>query len=204
MNNNAELIQSLKEKEVLKSDSIIKSLQKIDRIDFVPEEYKQDAYRDCALPIGYGQTISQPYTVAFMLELLEAKRGDTVLDIGSGSGWTAALLSNIVGDTGYVTAIELVPELVQMSKENISKYSTKNVIVNQVKKGLGVPGKLFDKILVSASANEFPKELLDQLLFGGTLVIPVQDYIYKVVKTERGDIIGEKHYGFSFVELKTT
>ena len=109
------LIKELIEEGVLKTPSIIEAFEKIDRKDFTPEGLRDKAYLNTPLPIGYGQTISQPFTVAFMLELLQPQSGDKVLEVGSGSGWQTTLLASIVGnfpiDGGKVFALELIPEL---------------------------------------------------------------------------------------------
>ena len=102
------LINNLIRNGYLKSDLIIDAFSEISRIEFVPKEFEKDANADIALPIGYGQTISQPKTVAIMLELLDSQRGHNILDIGSGSGWTTALLCCIVGKGGRVTAVERI------------------------------------------------------------------------------------------------
>lgn len=202
MEGKKELVKSLVQVGVLKTWSLIFAFLKIDRKDFVIEEYKRLSYIDTALPIGYEQTTSQPYTVAFMLELLGPMEGENILDIGSGSGWTTALLSHIVGKKGFVTGVEIVPELVKMGRENISKYDIKNVKIIQASKKLGIPSKKFDRILVSAAAKEFPNELLKQIKLGGVIVIPVNNSIYRVYKEGKGKIKEEKHFGFSFVPLK--
>ena len=103
-----ELVRSLKNSGVLKTAQLVEAFLKADRKNFVPENLKDLAYLDEALPIGEGQTISQPYTVAFMLELLEPQSGQTLMDVGYGSGWTTALLAQIVGDAGRVYAFERV------------------------------------------------------------------------------------------------
>lgn len=136
----------------------------IDRKDFLREENTNLAYENTPLSIGYGQTISQPYTVAFMLELLDVHVGNKVLDIGSGSGWTTALLAHLAGERGSVTGIEIIPELVQFGGENLARYHFSNTRILQAKEGeLGISSETFDRILVSASADMFPTELLDQL-----------------------------------------
>jgi len=121
MQNNKELIKHLIARNVLKTKAIIDAFQAVDRIDFVPLKYLDEAYGDYPLPIGYGQTISQPFTVAFMLELLQPQKGDKILDVGSGSGWTTALLAHIVQEEGSVRGIELIPELVAFGKKNLNK-----------------------------------------------------------------------------------
>jgi len=111
-----QLIQNLIDNGSLKTPEIIAAFQKIDRGDFVPDEVKNLAYENMALPIGWGQTISQPQVVAFMLELLQPQKGEKILDVGSGSGWQTALLASIVGDTGNVTAIASIPEVFAFGK----------------------------------------------------------------------------------------
>ena len=109
----------------MKTPSIIEAFEKVDRKDFVPEELKDKAYLNTPLPIGYGQTISQPLTVAFMLELLQPQAGDKVLEIGSGSGWQTALLAHMVSGgngRGKVIAVELIPELMAFGRKNVAKY----------------------------------------------------------------------------------
>ncbi len=202
MKSNKDLINSLEGSGVLKSKHIRKAFLNIDRKDFVTDEYKDLAYMDTALPIGYGQTISQPYTVAFMLELLELKRGQKVLDIGTGSGWSTALLSNIVGSTGWIQGVEIVEELIEVGRGNIKKYGINNAQISKTKGNIGIPGEVFDRILVSASAEKFPEELLKQLKDDGIIVIPIRDSIFKFKKDLNKEILKEEYYGFSFVELK--
>jgi protein-L-isoaspartate(D-aspartate) O-methyltransferase len=202
MGDNKQLINSLIEKGVLKSERIIKAFQDIDRIDFVIDECKDLAYFDIALPIGFKQTISQPYTVAFMLELLDVKEGQEVLDIGTGSGWTTALLSKIVGQEGFVEGKEVIEDLVRVGRSNLAKYKIKNARITSAQKGvLGIPGKKFDRILISASANKFSKELLKQIKTGGVIVLPIKESIVKISRKDEESITKEEYYGFSFVPL---
>jgi len=202
MRDNNQLIKSLIEKGVLKSERTIKAFQDIDRIDFVIDEYKDLAYFDIALPIGFKQTISQPYTVAFMLELLDVKEDQEVLDIGTGSGWTTALLSKIVGQEGFVEGKEVIEDLVSVGRSNLAKYKIKNARITTAKKGvLGIPGKKFDRILISASTDEFPEELLKQIKTGGVIVLPIKESIVKISKKDEESITKEEYYGFSFVPL---
>jgi protein-L-isoaspartate(D-aspartate) O-methyltransferase len=123
MTSNTELTNFLVNINILRTESIIHAFLMIDRADFVLDRSAQDIYEDYPLSIGHGQTISQPRTVAMMMEMLEVKEGDKVLDIGSGSGWTTALLSFIVGDKGSVTGVERVSELVKFGNSNLAKYN---------------------------------------------------------------------------------
>lgn len=205
--NNDELISKLKNVGVLKTPRIIDAFCKTDRADFVPGEYKDEAYGDYPLPIGQSQTISQPSTVAFMLELLQPEDGDKILDVGSGSGWTTALLAQIVRPSGRIWGLELVPELVEFGRKNLSKYNFSWAEILQAEEGHLVPRHLykgagFDKILVSAAGEEMPHELIDQLKIGGRMVIPLQNSIWKVDKISQAEAKKEEFPGFVFVPLK--
>ena len=134
-----DLVHKLLDEGVLKTPRIIAAFKKIDRADFVVDEYKGEAYGDYPLPIGYGQTISQPSTVALMLELLQPAEGDKVLDVGSGSGWTTALLAQIVGPKGKIFGLELVPELVKFGRENIARYNFPWAEIEQAREVIGKP-----------------------------------------------------------------
>ena len=150
---------------VLQSSELKDAFVAINRKDFVPEDYAEEAYEDYPLPLGStGQTISQPTTVAFMLELLDPRKGEKVLDVGSGSGWTTALLVRLVGESGEVIGVEIIPELVELGNNNLKKYNFKNAEILRAEKNIGLPKKApFDKILVSAAAEDLPKKLMEQL-----------------------------------------
>jgi protein-L-isoaspartate(D-aspartate) O-methyltransferase len=201
---NQELVNYLKERGVLRKKEIINAFLKIDRKDFVKEEYIDQAYFDTPLPTLMGQTISQPYVVAFMLELLEPQKGQKILDIGFGSGWTTSLLAEIVGKNGKVYGIEIVPEVFEFGKKNIEKYNflQKGIVEIFLMDGSkGLPEKApFDRILVSAAAKKIPEEMILQLKDGGILVIPDFEGIWKIKKIN-GKIEKEYHYGFVFVPL---
>lgn len=201
MLNNRELIDHLIKRRVLVTRNIIDALSKMDRINFIRPEDLNRAYMDNPLSIGYGQTISQPYTVVFMLELLQPEKGNKVLDIGSGSGWTTALLAYIVQKEGSVLGMEKVSDLMKFGKSNIEKYNFTNTKIVQSGEKLGKPEEQFDRILVSAAAREVPDELVDQLKIGGRMVIPVQSSIYKVDKVSEEQVEKDENYGFSFVPL---
>lgn len=141
MVSNIGLVNYLIEKKVLKSKNIIDAFHNIDRKDFVTKESKSFAYIDSPLCIWYWQTISQPTTVAFMLELLNPKSWENILDIWSGSGWTTALLSYIVWKRWYVSWLERINELVIFWNENITKYKLRNAHIQKAWKKLWIPRK---------------------------------------------------------------
>ena len=198
----SDLIDHLIEEGALRTPRIIEAFRRVDRADFVLPEYASHAYADTALPIGHGQTISQPYTVALMLELLAPHEGERILDVGSGSGWTTALLAEIVGPEGAVYGVELVPELVAFGQENIAAYGFANASITQATDVLGLPAHApYDNILVSAADTHVPEQLVAQLKEGGTMVLPVGSAIVRVYKTPEGAVEEERHEGFAFVPL---
>lgn len=196
-------VNNLIEKGYLKTERIIGAFRAVSRRDFVPDSMKEESEANAPLPIGYGQTISQPLTVAFMLELLAPERGEKILDVGSGSGWQSSLLAHIVGESGKVFAIERIPELSEFGKENAEKYGFKNLefIVGDGTLGLKEESP-FDKIIVAASAfREIPPELKKQLKIGGKLVIPVDRSIWLLEKTSDREFKETEYPGFVFVPL---
>ena len=202
MKSNKELIQSMIEKGALQSSEIVEAFEKIDRKYFIPQAFRDHIYVDRPLPIGKDQTISQPSTVAFMLEHLSPQKGDKILDIGSGSGWTTSLLCQIVGKEGSVIGLERVDELVKVGQKNLSQFDfKKECCIQKAGDTLGIPDREFDKILVSASAKEIPDELFKQLKIGGILVIPVQNSIFRFKKLSDTKIESQEFPGFVFVPL---
>jgi len=189
----------------LKTPSIIDAFEKVDRKDFVTEELKDKAYLNTPLPIGYGQTISQPLTVAFMLELLQPEKGNRVLEIGSGSGWQTALLAHIVSGGGKVFAAELIPELMVFGRENVAKYGfikNKTVEFHSLNAIKGMPEEApFDRIISAASGMELPAAWKEQLKIGGRIVAPVKDAIHLLVKKSETEFEESIYPGFAFVPL---
>lgn len=201
--NKKDLISNLIGNGVLKTPSIIEAFKKVDRADFVLAEFKDNPYGDYPLFIGFGQTISQPTTVAFMLELLQPQKGERVLDVGAGSGWTTALLAEIIGSHSMVWGVESVPELVEFGQNNLAKYSFTQAEIIRASDKLGLSEKApFDKILVSAAAQELPSELIDQLKVGGRLVLPIKNSIWQIDKASQKEIKKKEFFGFVFVPLK--
>jgi protein-L-isoaspartate(D-aspartate) O-methyltransferase len=172
------------------------------REHFLPDEIRDQALIDAALPIGHGQTNSQPSTVRAMLEWLDPQPGETVLDVGSGSGWTAALLAYLVGPDGHVYGVENVPALVSFASRNIRKRGIKNAEILQAGSHHGLPEHSpFDRILVSAAARNVPEDLQHQLAVDGVMVIPVQHSILVMRRKSETEFQTEEHHGFSFVPL---
>jgi len=197
-----ELVEHLKNSGILQTLRIIKAFQKIDRADFVRGDFRSVAYGDYPLPIGAGQTISQPTTVAFMLELLQPKTSDKILDLGSGSGWTTALLAQIIERSGKIIGVEIVPELAKFGQKNLAKYGFKNARISKAGAELGWTSEApFDKILVSAAADKLPQDLVDQLKVGGRLVIPIGNSIFKFDRLSKNKIAEREFPGFVFVPL---
>ncbi len=178
-------------------------MEAVPRREFLPEDVKDLAAADSALPIGYGQTNSQPRTVARMLRLLEAQPGDTVLDLGAGSGWTTALLGHLVGPAGRVIGIELVPELAQRASAALGRFQLPQAEVHEAgQDSLGAPERApFNRILVSAEAEDLPRELIAQLADGGVMVIPVRGEMLRVQK-QHHDVSITHHGPYSFVPLR--
>lgn len=204
MNQNI-LIQDFIDRGILKTPEIINAFFKIKREDFVLEKFKKEAYVNAPLPIGFGQTISQPETVAFMLELLQPRKQDKILEIGFGSGWQTALLCEIVGEKGKVFGIERIEELKKFGEANISKYnfvkSNRAVLmVGDGTKGLKQEAP-FDKIIVAASADSVPIALKEQLKINGRLVIPVKTSIWLIIKKSKNQFKEIEYAGFVFVPL---
>lgn len=203
------LADDLQQKGMLKTSSIIEAFRRIDRADFMREDLRPLAYVDEAFPLLEDQTISQPATVAFMLELLQPKRGEHILDVGFGSGWQTALLASIVGPKGHIYAVEIKKKLYNLGRENIAKYSfiERDTISTYQRNGFtGLPKiakkiQGFDRIIAAASGSGIPAAWKQQLKIGGKLVMPVRD---SIILLERK---GENSYehltfpGFVFVPL---
>jgi protein-L-isoaspartate(D-aspartate) O-methyltransferase len=192
-------------------DRIEAAFAAVPREGFLREAERGDAAVDGPLPIGHRQTSSQPRTVAAMLRLLAVRSGQRVLDVGSGSGWTTALLAHLTGPDGEVVGVELVPELARWGAANLAANlaasraatGTSWARIQQAVPGeLGVPaGAPYDRILVSAVARELPQALLDQLGDPGRMVIPVDGTMTLVVREHGYDDISS-HGSYRFVPLR--
>lgn len=160
----------------IKDKKILKAILKIPRHKFVPKEYQKEAYFDIAIPIGQQQTISQPSLVALMTQSLNLKGNEKVLEIGTGSGYQAAILSYLARE---VYSVEIIPTLATRAKKVLKKLGCKNVYVSQANGSLGLAQKApFDTIIVTAGATIIPQELVSQLKENGRIVIPVGENQY--------------------------
>ena len=204
---NESLIGELEREGYLKTPRIRNALEKIDRADFVPEELRDEAYRNTALPIGAGQTISQPLVVAFMLELLRPEAGQKILDVGTGSGWVAGLLAELVGKKGRVISIERMPELSAAARRNLARYGFVGSGVLLLLVGDGTKGwpeeTPYDRIIAAAAGTAVPAPWKEQLAVGGRIVAPVGSRIVMLEKRQDGSFREEAYEGFSFVPLVT-
>jgi len=184
--------------------AVLEAMEHVPRHEFVPEHYSRDAYRDSPLPIGYGQTISQPYIVACMTELLDLDPGDYVLEIGTGSGYQAAVLSEL---TPHVFTIEIIEALGAEAAEQLATLGYDTI---EAKVADGYHGweenAPFDAIIVTCAAGHIPPPLIGQLKPGGRMVIPVGpvydvQYLIRVTKNEEGEVRSERLLPVRFVPM---
>lgn len=183
------------------ADSVSDAFAAVPRARFLPEHARERAGHDGPIEIGHGQTNSQPRTVENMLRLLDVRPGQRVLDVGSGSGWTTALLAHLVGETGEVLGLELEPELVTFGRTNLGDVA--NARIEQATPGTyGDPAHApYDRILVSAGARELPAELVGQLAPDGRMVIPVNGEML-LVELVDGQPSVSRHGYYRFVPLR--
>ena len=196
----AKLIEHLRSE--IKDERVLNAMGRIPRELFVPSAYQQAAYEDRPLPIDLGQTISQPLIIAIMTEALELRGKERVLEIGTGSGYQAAILAELVQ---WVVSVERHPQLAEKAKQVLDRLGYTNVEVHLAERTLGWrQGAPYDGIIVTAGAPRVPQELLNQLAVGGRLVIPVgsryEQDLLKVTKREH-EIITHNLGGCRFVPL---
>ncbi len=194
-------------------DAVAAAMRAVDRRAFLPRAQRRWAGQDRPLAIGHGQTNSQPSTVAAMLRLLDVAPGARVLDVGSGSGWTTALLAVLVGPTGHVLGVERDPDLAAWGATNLASTRTPWARIVTASRGtLGTPGQRYDRILVSAAADALPQVLVEQLAPDGRMVVPVRHTMVLVEvepgtpgasgpSGEPGGVRLSEHGSYSFVPL---
>lgn len=186
----------------VKDERVLSAMRSVPRHLFVPAAYRDVAYSDCPLPIGRGQTISQPYIVAVMTELLAVKPEDRVLEIGAGSGYQAAILARLAKT---VISIERINEVAEMARENLSRFGIGNVMIITGDGTIGYPEQApYDAVLITAATPEVPPPLIDQLAEGGRLVAPVGSRdlqeLVRIIK-KKDQAIREFFGGVVFVPL---
>ncbi len=189
------------------SKKVIDAFKKIRREDFVINELKYRAYDDIALPIVGGQTISQPSTVLYMLEQLDLKPGQRVLEIGAGSGYNATLMASMVGSKGRVYSIEFLDEVYRFAKKNIANAKIKNVEIIKRDGSKGYDKEApYDRIIITAACPEIPGVLVEQLKDTGVIVAPVGSLTYqRMVRLKKKDGMLEKYESdneYMFVPLR--
>ena len=183
-------------------DEVIAALRGVPRHAFVTEEYLSQAYENHPLPIGYGQTISQPYIVALMTEAVEVEADDRVLEVGTGSGYQAAVLAEVADE---VHTLEIIGPLAKRAEEDLKSLVYDNVQVYHADGYFGLPDKApFDAILVTAAPDHIPQPLVQQLKVGGSLVIPVgpvggYQTLWKLTKVSADEVRTENLGGVTFV-----
>jgi len=187
----------------VRNPAVLEAMESVPREEFLPEEERELAYQDNPLPIGMGQTISQPYIVALMTELVDPQPDDVVLDIGTGSGYQAAVLATIVKK---VYSIEIIPELAKSAQERLRRLGYENVEVRTGDGWLGWPEKApFDGIVLAAAPEEVPQPLVEQLAPGARLALPVgrnsQQDLVVLRKQADGSVTREKVIGVRFVPM---
>ncbi|MGH1561818.1 protein-L-isoaspartate O-methyltransferase family protein [Mumia sp. DW29H23] len=184
-------------------DRVSEVMGQVRREDFLPDDQKRFAAVDGPLPIGWGQTSSQPRTVEAMLRLLDVRSGMRVLDVGAGSGWTTALLAGLVGPEGEVVGVEVVPQLRTRAVAALAALGLVHARVELAERGvLGWPSDApYDRVLVSAQARSLPTPLVDQLGERGVMVVPVRGRMTRVVRDEEGSTAVSEHGGYRFVPL---
>ena len=185
----------------VRDERVLEALRRVPRHEFVPAAQVPNAYEDSPLPIGEGQTISQPYIVGYMTEQLQVTPESRVLEIGTGSGYQAAVLAELVKD---VYTIEIVAALAQRAKETLERRGYKNVHVRAGDGYRGWPEEApFDRIIVTAAPDHIPQPLVDQLAVGGRMIIPVGDYYQQmtiITKTEKG-VVQQRTIDVIFVPM---
>tara|TARA_B100000929_G_scaffold182711_1_gene144651 strand:- start:423 stop:1112 length:690 start_codon:yes stop_codon:yes gene_type:complete len=188
----------------IRDDAVLEVMRSVERHNFVPENYRDRAYSDGPLPIGHGQTISQPYIVAFMTEQLQVSSQHKILEIGTGSGYQAAILGELAK---HVFTIEIIPELAEGAKNILNHLNYKNITVRAGDGYKGWPEEApFERIMVTAAPTEIPQTLIDQLAPGGRMILPVGaqflvQYLWVIEKDDQGTVTKEKILPVRFVPM---
>lgn len=181
------MVKRLKETGFLLSSVVEKAMLSIDRKYFVPERYSEDAYYDIALPIKNQSTISAPGIVAFMLSHLDLKKGQSVLEVGTGSGYNAAIIAKIISP-GKLTTTEIDAEVLEIAKNNLARFNLKNIELIHCDGSAGYePNAPYDRIIVTGAMPRIPESLVSQLKQDGLLISPVGQYFQKLILYSKSD-----------------
>ena len=209
---NEGIVKELLRQGMLRLPAVKDAFMAIDRADFVPEAARSEARKNIPVSVGDEQMASQPYTVAFMLELLEPKAGEKILEIGTGTGWQAGLLARIVGSgtsesaqRGKVIALELLESLAERATKNLETYhfiseGTVEVIKSDAIRGAESEAP-FDKIIASVASNKIPVAWKEQVRIGGRIVAPVGENIVVLDKTGPNAFTRRQYFGFDFAPI---
>ena len=194
----SKLVNDLVQKGYLKSERIIDAFSEISRIEFVPDEFRLQAEADVSLPVGFGQMIPSPMVAAMMLELLDPREGDRVLDASSGSGWLVTILAYVVGEGGSVVALEKNAELKERGKYNVEKFGyIRKGIVQFPEEAQMADGDTFDRILFFSGLEMDLTELKRSLKVGGKMVVSINNNVTYFEKKAEDEFLEEKYSGFS-------
>ena len=199
------LVEALKDEGILRSPRVIRAVMKVPRENFVLPFYRKQAYSDYPLPSEGGQTISAPHMVSMMTELLDLRPGHKVLDIGTGTGYHAAVMAEIVGPEGHIYGVEIAPRLVEIARERIKNLGYENIEIHAGDGSLGMRSRApFDRISVACAPPEIPSPLVEQLKDGGKMVIPVGAGEQRLMLVEKsGGEIKKSFHGYCiFVPMK--
>ena len=198
------MVEDQIQKRGVKDRSVLSAMALVEREKFVPEQFRDMTYSDRPLPIGFNQTISQPYIVAYMTEQLQVDSNHRVLEIGTGSGYQAAILCEL---SQNVFTIEIIPELGKSSSDVIKKLNYRNIHFRVGDGYKGWPEEApFDRIIVTAAPGEIPEKLIEQLANGGRMILPVGEslftqHLWIIEKDNKGNIRKEKFLPVQFVPM---
>jgi len=198
------MIKNQLERRGISSRPVLRAMERVERHRFIPENLRDSAYDDGPLPIGNEQTISQPYVVALMTEMLKIDNEHKILEVGTGSGYQAAILGELAG---HVHTIEIIPELAESSKRVLAELNYHNVTVYQGDGYQGIPKEApFDRIIVTAAPEYIPEELVKQLSYNGIMILPIgpqfrTQNLWVIKKDANGKISKEKKTPVRFVPM---
>ena len=198
------MVEDQIEKRGVKDEDVLMAVRKVEREKFVPKKYIDLAYSDRPLPIGYKQTISQPYIVAYMTEQLQVEKSHKILEIGTGSGYQAAVLAEL---SNHIFTIEIIPELAEGSDKVLKELGYENITVRSGDGYKGWPEEApFDRIIVTAAPEKIPEKLVEQLGPNGRMILPVGEsifaqYLWLVQKDNEGIVTKEKILAVRFVPM---